>query len=207
LRCVGASQALQQEVRVPRRVPDLEAVDALHGDPAIREVATGIGALATVDEHAVIEARRVGERLVQDLPAAVRAATGRGLALVAQRDPGRGGELLDRLGEGQVLDLREERHHTPADAAPEAVERLLRRAHRERWGLLRVEGTEPREGVAAALLELQVLRDDLDDVRTREDRVHVLLPNPSRHGYRSHPWGRKSCSYARSANRSVIPAM
>jgi hypothetical protein len=95
-----------------------------------------------------------------------------------------------------VLKLAEERDRVAALAAPEAIEDLLARRDAERPGLLLVERTQARERVVAGLLEREVLADELDDVGPFLDGFDVFLAD-ARHvspGYRSQPWGRKSCS-------------
>src|SRR5205807_9515408 len=123
------------------------------------------------------------------------------------------------------LQLHQEAEGVASLLASKAVVDLLGRADRKRRGLLRVERAESIHGVPARLPELQITRNDLDDVGALSDRLDVLLPDPSCHtsgsslprsrparpgsarSYNNQPWGRKSCSYVRNANRSVIPAM
>src|SRR5205085_4623800 len=119
-------------------------------------------------------------------------------------------------GELEALDLSDEPKDVASLPTGVAVVDLLRRTDRERRRLLRVERTQPDQRVPARLLELQISGDDLDEVGSLPNRLDVFGSNASGHPsspwgltgpYSNHPWGRKSCSYVRRANRSVIPAM
>src|SRR5262249_13422953 len=115
-------QMTGQRVPAGGRVPDPESfghrpVEAANGEeiPAVpgvprgrelRGVAVGGGAV----------------RFEQALPPAGHGAAGRPAAFVRQRDPGPPGQPLDRLGEGQTVDLPDESDDVPALLTAEAVE-------------------------------------------------------------------------------------
>src|SRR4029077_9435981 len=116
-----------------------------------------------------------------------------GLALPARRLPGarrppfrhlhadRGGELLDRVDIAERRVRHQEADGVAVGAAAEAVIELLRRAYGERRRLLVMERAKA-EIVGAALLELDVARDDVDDVDAIDKalleriRYHFLAP-------------------------------
>jgi hypothetical protein len=80
-----------------------------------------------------------------DQPAPGRAARAGGLVvavLAAERDAVLLPQSLDRLGEGEAVDLHDEGDDVAALLAAEAVEELARRVDVERRRLLVVEGTE-----------------------------------------------------------------
>src|SRR6266545_6244842 len=116
---------------------------------------------------------------MKGLPATCRPAIGGRLALVPERDSRRAGQSFHRLDEGQVLHLLQELEDVPPLAAAEAVVDLLRRAHGQRWRLLRVEWTQADHRVPSGLSQLKVLGDDLDDVGSLSNRIHVFLADQS----------------------------
>src|SRR5690606_5282826 len=101
--------------------------------------------------------------------------------LVAQGDAGLGGEALDGLGEGEVVDLHHERDGVAALLAAEAVEEALGGADLEGGRLLVVEGAQPLEVAAAGVAQLEVLGDDGVDRDRVPYRLHVLVVDPSSH--------------------------
>lgn len=101
--------------------------------------------------------------------------------LVAQGDAGLGGEPLDHLGEGEVVDLHHERDGVAALLAAEAVEQSLARADLEGRRLLVVEGAQALEVAAARVAQLEVLGHHGVDRDRVPYRLHVLVVDPSCH--------------------------
>ncbi|MGX1120788.1 hypothetical protein RKD37_006151 [Streptomyces ambofaciens] len=101
--------------------------------------------------------------------------------LVAQGDAGLAGQALDRLREGEVVDLHHERDGVAALLAAEAVEEPLARTDLEGRRLLVVEGAQPLQVAAARVAQLEVLRDDGVDRDRVPYRLHVLVVDPSCH--------------------------
>ena len=95
------------------------------------------------------------------------------------------GEALDRLGEGEVVDLHHEVDGVAALLAAEAVEEPLARADLEGGGLLVVEGAQALEVAAARVAQLEVLGDDGVDRDRVPNRLHVLVVDPSGHAVNS----------------------
>ena len=111
---------------------------------------------------------------------------GRGPAfLVAQLDAHAAGQVLDGLGEAQVVDLADERDDVAALAAPEAVEEPLAGADLERRRLLVVEGAQPLHVAAARGAQLHPLADDLLDAGPVAHREDVLADDPTGHAAES----------------------
>lgn len=119
-----------------------------------------------------------------DQPDALAALVGGVVAalLVAQGDARLGGEPLDRLGEGEVVDLHHERDGVAALLAAEAVEESLARADLEGGRLLVVERAEPLEVAPARVPQLEVLRNDGVDRDRVPDRLHIVVIDPACHG-------------------------
>ena len=84
------------------------------------------------------------------------------------------GHRADGFREGDVLDFLDEGEDVAGDAASEAVEELAGGVHRERRGLLAVEGAESGIVLRAGLLQLDVVADDADDVRLLLDYVREV---------------------------------
>ena len=102
------------------------------------------------------------------------------VVLVVQLDVGPPGQQLDRLGEGQVVDLLDEGDDVAAHSATKTMIEISRRRHLERRRLLVVERAEPLQAAAAGALELQVLADDLVDLATARGRVRCRRPGCAR---------------------------
>ena len=100
---------------------------------------------------------------------------------VAQGDAVAAGELLDRLAEGEVVDLAQEADDVAALAAPEAVPGALGGADVERRAALVVEGAQALEAAAARGLERDVVADDLVDPGPLAHEDDVLVPDPASH--------------------------
>jgi hypothetical protein len=98
--------------------------------------------------------------------------------LVPELDAGPLGEPFDRLGEGQVLDLADERDDVPALAAAEAVVVAPGRGDVERGRLLLMEGAQPLEVAPARVAQLNVFADDIGDQRTLPYERDVLVADP-----------------------------
>ena len=201
LRRERLDEPAEQEVRVPRRVPDLELGRHLTVDAAGLEVGAGLLPFLGFQERPVVQLERGLVRADQRLALGRHAPFGGRVALVAERDPRVLGETFDRLGELEVFDIAQEPDRVPALAAAEAVVEALRGRDAERRRLLRVERTEPDEPVVARLLEREVAGDELDDVGALADGRDVLVPDPAGHAlsprpsrYSNQRWGRNSCS-------------
>src|SRR5499425_2402107 len=104
--------------------------------------------------------------------------------LIGQLDAGPGGEALDGLGEGEVVDLLHEPDDVAAVRAGEAVPQATGRGHVEGRGLLVVERAQPLERAAAGVAELEVFTDHIGDGRLLADHRDVLVADPACH---SHP--------------------
>ncbi len=119
-----------------------------------------------------------------DQPDAVAAAAGAGgvaALLVPQGDAGQAGQALDRLREGEVVDLHDEVEGVPARLAAEAVVEPLAGADLEGRGLLVVEGAQALEVAAARVAQLEVLGDHGVDRDRVPYRLHVVVVDPSCH--------------------------
>ena len=109
---------------------------------------------------------RLGVELDGAPPLPARAAPGVRPAL--ELDSRTVGKQLERLPEVDALDLLDELEEVAALVAPMAIPDLTLRVHREGRGLLRVEGTEPRQ-LAASAMERDVPTDHLDQIEARLD--------------------------------------
>ena len=105
----------------------------------------------------------------------------RATLLVAQLDSGAVGEVLDRLGETEVVDLLDEGDDITALAAAEAVPVAELGAHVEGGGAFVVEGAQPLERADSGALEGHVLADDVLKPGALTHRLDVLTPDQSRH--------------------------
>ncbi len=101
--------------------------------------------------------------------------------LVAQGDAGLSGEALDRLREGEVVDLHHERDGVAALLAAEAVEESLARADLEGRRLLVVEGAQTLEVPAPRVTQLEILGHDGVDRDRVPNRLHILIIDPPSH--------------------------
>src|SRR5207245_1210336 len=137
--------------------------------------------LRPLEQHSVVQQPGLGVRAVQRLATTRRLAVAGALPLVAEPHPGLLGEAFHRLAEGEVLHSFDELDDVAALATAEAVKDLLRWADGEAGGLFLVERTQAGERVAAGFLQLEVARDNLDDVRALPDRVLVLRSDASCH--------------------------
>ena len=155
------------------------------------------GGRVRAGERLDVERRRDLVRLDQAralplLPARCRAAL-----LVAQRHAGASRELLDRLGEGEMVDLAQEVDDVAALGAAEAVPEALAGGHVERRGALLVEGAQPLEAAAAGPLEGDVLAHHLVDAGPLAHQRDVLVADA---GHGRDPTGGPGCPLA------VVPA-
>ncbi|KGX49631.1 hypothetical protein Y025_5578 [Burkholderia pseudomallei TSV32] len=145
------------------------------------------GGLHHVGQRGRDRFRRRGRRMA----VARAAASAHRRRLVRHREPDRLRELLHRLGKREPRVLHQEADRGAMRAATEAVIELLRRADRKRRALLVVKRAQPHE-VGAALLELHVPADHVDDV----DAVQQILQERMR----NHRWiDRKTCRPTRAA--------
>ena len=83
--------------------------------------------------------------------------------LVPELDTRAGRQPLDRLREGQVVDLLDELDDVAAIGAGEAVPQAAGRGDVEGGGLLVMERAQPLQRTAARAAQLEVLADDLID--------------------------------------------
>ncbi len=149
-----------------------------------QEVAPGPGlGPPGVEEQRGVELLGHPVRLDQPRALAERHAALAGAAtlLVAQLEAELGGEPLDGLGEGEVLDLLHERDDVAALAAAEAVVAADGRAHGEARGLLVVEGAQALERAHPGRAQGHVVAHDVLDGRALLDRRDVLGHDPTRH--------------------------
>ncbi len=170
---------------------ETESVLAAHLllEPPPGQVLAGRSAGAGVPEVALVEDRGL---LQQGEKAGTSLALRLGLRrrfLVGERDSVALGQPFDRAHEVEPLGLLDERDQVALHAAPEAVEELVGRVHREAWRPLLVKGAASCPA-RADLPELGAGAHDLDHVRRRLDLVDRALGD-YRHA---------------SAKRSVIPA-
>ena len=100
----------------------------------------------------------------------------------AQLDAGLVGQVLDGLGEGQVVVLLQEGDRIAALAAAEAVVETARGGDVEAGGLLVVEGAQSLHGAPAGIAQRDVLSDHLIDACAFADEGDVLVVDPPSHG-------------------------
>src|SRR5260370_8915815 len=89
-----------------------------------------------------------------------------------------GGEMLNRLGERQAVDLLDELDHVAAVGAREAIPQAAGRGDVERRGLLVVERAQALERATTGVAELQVLADALLDGRALPPASDAPLADP-----------------------------
>lgn len=94
--------------------------------------------------------------------------------LVAQGDTDTAGEILDRLGEAQPVDLLDEADDVATLAAPEAVPATDLRPHVERRGAFVMERAQALVRANTSRLESDVRADDLLDACALADGVDIL---------------------------------
>jgi len=83
---------------------------------------------------------------------------------------------MNRLGEGQSLELHDETEYVPSGTAPETVKDTLGWAHDERWGLFCMEGTKSFE-VLPRLFKRYVFAYDPGYISPIFDLVDDLFRN------------------------------
>ena len=98
-------------------------------------------------------------------------------------------EPLDRLGERDVVHLRQERVDIARLATAEAVVEARLRSHVEAGTAFVMEGTQALHGTHARVLEGDPLADDVGDVRTGLHLLDVGLSDPPGH---QRPSGRRA---------------
>src|SRR5687768_17200366 len=86
-----------------------------------------------------------------------------------------------------MVDLLDERNDVPTYPATKTMVEVSRGRYLERRRFLVVEGTEPLQAAAARALELQVLADDLVDLRPLADQRDVRGAHPSPPGHQLLP--------------------
>ena len=120
--------------------------------------------------------------LAQTLTAARWAAL-----LVAELHAELGGEALDRLGEGEVLDLLHEGDDVAALSATETVPGSHDGPDVEGRALLVVERAQPLQRAGSGGAQGHVLAHDILDRRPLLDLCHVVGPDQTRHPASSTP--------------------
>ena len=138
-------------------------------------------ALRTFELLAVVLARlrqRIAER--HGLRALLSLLLGRQPRAFARHgQSGRLRKLLDRLDVGQPAVLHQKADRTAVCAAAEAMVELLGRRDRKRRGFLRMERAQAHK-VRAALFQLDVTADDIDDVDPVQQILNKGLRNHRR---------------------------
>lgn len=174
------AQEAGEVVPADRAVADAEMlggrlVEAAFGE----ELAAGLGLGAGQLLHVELRGDLVG----LDQPGALAALTRRVVSalLVPERDARLRGEPLDRLGEGEMVELHHEGDGVPALLAAEAVEETLARTDLEGGGLLVVEGAETLQIAAARAAQLEVFGHDGVDRDRVPYRLHVVIVDPASH--------------------------
>src|SRR4029079_16759595 len=124
------------------------------------------------EQALVVPLDRLGQRVGQPAAALAPLALTRGR--VAQRDAGAPGQVLDRAGEVDLLDVLDERDGVARPLAAEAVEEALLTVDGERRRLLAMERAEA-DPATPHLAQLQVAGDDGDEVGGGLDGGDVVV--------------------------------
>jgi len=172
---------LEQIVPARRRKAETEVPGDLAGQTAALEVIHRSLARRMALERLAVEVGGGGEQRIQRrvgwLPRFVRAA-----AFFAGDFHASGfGQVLDSLGEIQVVVVHEKAEGIAAGAAAEAVIELLVGADAERRGFLFVERAAGGV-VLAGLFQLHARADHVDDVGAVQEVVNKALGNQPGHG-------------------------
>jgi len=190
------AQVPQERVPALRCVPDAELLGGAPVETALGEERAR-GRTARGRELLGEVAGRSTVRLEQSLAAARLVTRARCAALlVPQLDADAACEVLDGVRERQAVDLLDERDDVTALAAPEAVPQADLRTHVERRRVLVVERAEALHRPDARGLQGHVLADDVLDMGTFADRLHVVPPDPSCHGLSLGRSGPSPCALA-----------
>ena len=110
----------------------------------------------------------------------MRAGTGAAV-FITQRDVVARRKPFDGLGEGEVVELHDERDDVTAIPATETVKGTYAGPNREGRALLVVERAEALEVAAACVAQRDVVTDDLGDVGPFLDEHNVLVTDPACH--------------------------
>src|SRR5690606_32308527 len=132
---------LQERVPAVRRVADAERLDGLLGEPPLPEVVEPALSARPL-ELVEVEPRGEAEGRQHRLALARLLATP---LVLHDLDAGPLSQQPHRVEEPHALDLLDELEQVAPGLAPEAVEEVLPRVHRERRRLLVVERAEPDE--------------------------------------------------------------
>ena len=147
-------------------VPGMEGAGTVHAVGAERlDVELG-GELVCLNEPGALALLLVDRRSAVD---------------IAQFDPGLGRELLDRLGEGEVVDLLDEAEDVAALAAAEAVPHAPAGRHVEARAALVMERAQSLERPAARRLQGDVLAHHLVDAGPLAHGRDVVVADPAGH--------------------------
>ena len=176
-----AAQMFEQVVPARRREAETEVPGDLAGQSAALEIIHRSLARRMTLERLAVEIGGGGEQRVQRrigwLPRFVRAAT----FFAGDFHAGGFGQVLNRLGEIQVVVVHEKAEGVATGAATEAVIELLVRADAERWGFLFMERAAGSV-VLAGLFQLHARADHVDDVGAVQEVVNKALGNQPGHG-------------------------
>ena len=148
-------------------------------EPTRAQIATRATRVGRVEQQAVVEVDRLGDRADETI--ASRAILGHGVVVVAQRDPGPRREAFDGFDEVEVLHLAHERDRVAVRLATEAEVTPDVRVDVERRRLLRVERAEA-EVAAADTLQREVLAREGDEVGRVADPSNVLVEDSHEDG-------------------------
>ena len=160
-------------------IADLEPIGRLPRDAASRKVLTRpVPARFPVLLPEVAEGALVRRQHLLALAALPRSRpAGR-----RQRDVVAACERPEGLGELHLLVQHQELEDVPTGPAAEAIEELFVRVHVERRGLLRVERTKGPVLRPAALLEREIVRNDLAQIRRGPHDLDRVRPVSRSHG-------------------------
>jgi hypothetical protein len=170
-RDVFGSEKIDQRRPGVRGVADLEGLDGLVRKAALLQISKGPLALRRTGE--VLAEKAQGELVDLEQLLLELEDLGPDTLMGRQRDVIALGQALERLGEGQVLALHEEREDVAARAAAEAVVELFVLIDGKGGGFLGVERAQP-DPFSPPPLQGGVLRGDLDDGRGLPDLVNDL---------------------------------
>ena len=108
-------------------------------------------------------------------------AVGLAAVFVVQLEADPGGHPLDRLGEGGVVHLLEEREHVAILATAEAVIPADLGTHVKTRAALVMERAEPLKRTNPCALERDKISDDVSDVDPRPNLVDIVSSNEAGH--------------------------
>ena len=171
----GCAQPTRQLVPVVGSPTQLELAGDIARESAPTQIVARLTGVGVVQQALVVPLDRLVHRFGELLAARpfLRLAR-RG---VVELDPGLRGEVLDRAGKIEVLDLLDEREHVAALVAAEALVAPRLFTDVERTALLGVERAEP-DPVPSDPFQGDVLLDGVDDRHRRPQPFDVLVDDP-----------------------------